>query len=247
MSTPATPTVPIWQWPLRLLFVVGVAYPVTLAWLGLTLRHRERLPLKGPAIIVANHNSHLDILTLYSLFPLSRVLNVRPAAAADYFLVNRWLAWFATHVVGIIPVMRGGASKSVDPLAGCAAALEAGRIVILFPEGTRGEPGQLSELKSGLWHLARRYPDIPIVPVYMYGLGRVMAKGQRVPVPFFVDVYVDRPFCWHEDKVRFKNDLQARFVALQRKVTGQAAAPRETRSATPDAARQVPGTEPRQG
>ncbi|WP_051710851.1 lysophospholipid acyltransferase family protein [Andreprevotia chitinilytica] len=209
-----------WQTLLRLLFVAGVAYPVTLLWLGLTVRHRERLPLRGPAIIVANHNSHLDILTLYSLFPLSRVLNVRPAAAADYFLTNRWLAWFASHVVGIIPVIRGSASKSVHPLAGCHDALAAGHILILFPEGTRGEPEQLSELKSGLWYLARRYPDIPIVPVFMYGLGRAMAKGQHVPVPFFVDVHVDRPIDWHEDKTHFKTELQARFHALRRKAAG---------------------------
>ncbi|GAA5787172.1 lysophospholipid acyltransferase family protein [Chitiniphilus shinanonensis] len=212
----------LWHAVLRLGFVVGVAWPVTLVWLGLAIRHRERLPLRGPAIVVANHNSHLDILTLYTLFPLSRVLNVRPAAAADYFLRNRALAWFATHVVGIIPVIRGGASKSVDPLAGCYDALAAGRILVLFPEGTRGEPERLSEVKSGLWFLGRRFPEVPIVPVYMHGLGRSMGKGSRIPVPFFVDVHVDRPLPWQEDKAAFKAEVQGRFVALQKKAAGLA-------------------------
>ncbi|MBM3114417.1 1-acyl-sn-glycerol-3-phosphate acyltransferase [Jeongeupia naejangsanensis] len=223
----------LWHNALRLAFIIGVAWPVVLVWLGLTLRHRERLPLKGPAIVVANHNSHLDILTLYTLFPLSKVLNVQPAAAADYFLRHRLLAWFATRVIGIIPVVRGGASKQTDPLESCYAALKAGQVLVLFPEGTRGEPERMSELKSGLWYLGRRFPDIPIVPVFMHGLGRAMAKGAHIPVPFFVDVHVDRPLLWQDDKPAFKAELQARFTALQRK----AAVLAEDPQGAPDAPR----------
>ncbi|XZG68951.1 lysophospholipid acyltransferase family protein [Chitinibacteraceae bacterium HSL-7] len=210
---------------LRLTFVVGVAWPVTLVWLGLTIRHRERLPLKGPAIVIANHNSHLDILTLYTLFPLSKVLNVQPAAAADYFLTKRWLAWFAMNVVGIIPVVRGGAKRGFDPLEACYDALAAGKVLLLFPEGTRGEPEQLSEIKSGLWYLAKRFPEAPIVPVYMYGLGRAMGKGQHIPVPFFVDVHIDRQLPWLEDRTEFKRSVRERFCALQHKAAGHAGAP----------------------
>ncbi|WP_218963036.1 1-acyl-sn-glycerol-3-phosphate acyltransferase [Iodobacter sp. BJB302] len=70
---------------LRILFVLLLARPLVRLWFGVTVRHQERLPLKGPAIVLANHNSHLDILTLYSLFPLALISNVQPAAAADYF------------------------------------------------------------------------------------------------------------------------------------------------------------------
>ncbi|AHF89975.1 glycerol acyltransferase [Opitutaceae bacterium TAV5] len=205
---------------LRLLFILGVAWPVTLVWLGLNVRHRRRLPLRGPAIVVANHNSHLDILVLYTLFPVSRVLRVRPAAAADYFLTgNRLLAWFSTRLVGIIPVPRGAASRQFDPLAGCHEALRRGDILIIFPEGTRGEPEQLSAIKSGVWHLGREHPGVPIIPVYMHGLGRSMARGQWIPVPFFVDVFVDTPFPWQENRTTFKTDLQARFATLQSQAT----------------------------
>ena len=64
---------------LRMLFVVCVAYPVVLLWLGIHIRHRERLAVKGPAIIAANHNSHLDILTLLSRFWFCGIARVAPA------------------------------------------------------------------------------------------------------------------------------------------------------------------------
>ena len=145
--------------PLRLLFVTCVAYPVVWLWLGIHVRHRERLPSRGPAIIAANHNSHLDILTLLSLFPLLRIPGVQPAAAADYFCKNWLVKWFSLHVIGIIPVVRGQGydPNAPDPLADCYRALEAGKVLVIFPEGTRGTPEEMAELKAGIWHLAKRY------------------------------------------------------------------------------------------
>ncbi|WP_159875853.1 MULTISPECIES: lysophospholipid acyltransferase family protein [Aquitalea] len=202
---------------LRILFVMLLARPVVRLWLGMTVRHQERLPTAGPAIVIANHNSHLDILALYSLFPLGLIPRVRPAAAADYFLKNRWMAWFATNVVGIIPVVRGGVGAGRDPLAGCRQALEAGEILVLFPEGTRGEPEALSEIKSGIWYLLRDFPDIPVAPVYLHGLGRAMGRGQWLPVPFFVDVAIGRSLCWQENKDSFRAHIRDTFLQLKQK------------------------------
>jgi len=79
---------------LRMLFVVLVARPIIMFWLGLTVRHRERLPNRGPAIVAANHNSHLDTVALLSLFPLEDIPHVRPVAAADYFMKPGLMQWF---------------------------------------------------------------------------------------------------------------------------------------------------------
>jgi 1-acyl-sn-glycerol-3-phosphate acyltransferase len=121
---------------LRFLFFALIVRFIVLVVIGLNFRKRNQLPERGPAIIVANHNSHLDTLVLLSLFKLRSLLKVRPVAAADYFLRNKWLAWFAKEIMGIIPIIRTG--KASNPLMPCYEALEQQQILILFPEGTRG-------------------------------------------------------------------------------------------------------------
>lgn len=197
---------------LRTLFTLCVVWPVIWLWLGLRVRHRERLPTHGPAIIVANHNSHMDVFALLSLFSLRRQGQVHPVAAADYFLRNKWMAWFALNILNIIPVMRKGGDA--NPLARCEQALREGKTLILFPEGTRGEPGKLAPLKSGLWHLSQRFPEVPIIPVWLTGTERVMAKGNRIPLPLFIDASIGGAMYADPDKRAFMDNLRAQLLAL---------------------------------
>ena len=214
---------------LRWLFFWLVVRPVVLVGLGLNVRHRERLPAAGPAIVVANHNSHLDTMVLMTLLPSHLLPRVHPVAAADYFLRHRLLAWFALRIVGIIPIERRppappataeppapptpGAPRP-DALAAVAAALERGDVVILFPEGSRGEPERLSEWKSGVARLAERLPAVPVIPVYMHGLGKALPRGTMLPVPFFCDVFVGEPVAWSGDRKVYLEDLRRRMEEL---------------------------------
>ena len=107
---------------LRYLWYGVIVRAVVLVVLGLNVRHRERLPAAGPAILAANHNSHLDAMVLISLFPLRLLPRVRPVAAADYFLRNKFLAWFALGIVGILPIARRREGQTDDPLVPLAEA-----------------------------------------------------------------------------------------------------------------------------
>ena len=197
---------------LRRLFVVLVAWPVVLVLIGIHVRHRERLPARGPAIVAANHNSHLDTLALLSLFPLSIIPRMRPVAAADYFLSNRLLAWVSTRLVGILPIARK--VRKTDPLLGCYEALQRGEILIVFPEGSRGEPEEMGELKTGIAHLAERHPDVPVVPVFMHGLGLALPKGEALLVPRFCDVYVGEAIRWTGERGSFMHALHGSLEQL---------------------------------
>ncbi len=167
-----------------------VIKPIVLVVLGLNVRNRHKLPMKGPAVIAANHNSHLDTMVLMSLYPLSTVHKVRPVAAADYFLSNRLMAWFSLNVIGIIPLSRAG-GVSLDKLfSGCNEALDGGDILILFPEGSRGDPEKLKAPKKGIYYLLEGRPTVAVTPVVMHGLGRALPRGEALLVPFNCDVVV---------------------------------------------------------
>jgi 1-acyl-sn-glycerol-3-phosphate acyltransferase len=198
----------------RILFFVLVVRPLVLVMLGLNIRHRERLPLKGPAIIAANHNSHLDTLVLMALFPIARLKNVRPVGASDYFFRNRYLKWFSLNIMGMIPIIRDVRAGSADPLQPIGEALGNGDIVIIFPEGSRGEPEQLGTLKSGIAHLSKRHQQVPVVPVFMHGCGKALPRGEALFVPVICDVFIAEPLFWTGQRSSFMEALESSITRL---------------------------------
>lgn len=197
---------------LRRAFFLLLVRPVLMVMLGAQVRHRERLPKRGPAIIVANHNSHLDTLTIMAMYRLSQLKKLRPVAAMDYFCRARPLAWFVTHVLGVIGIKRGGMNR--DLLDRCGAALDDGDIVIVFPEGSRGEPEKLSLFQKGVGHLAKSRAHVPVVPLFLHGLGKALPKDTFILVPFNCDVVVGEAIFWDGNMESFMASLEARMTGL---------------------------------
>ncbi len=190
--------------------------PFLRLWLGVGRTQGQSLPKTGPAIIVANHNSHLDTLILMSLFPVSQLRRLRPVAAADYFLSNRVLAGFAKRIINILPIHRKGEARDTgdDPLTGCLQALDAGEILILYPEGSRGQPdGKVGEFKRGLENLARQRPAVPVYPIHLSGTGDSFPKGAWLPLPARCGIAVGQPQTYTD--TGFLTEIRRRLIALK--------------------------------
>jgi 1-acyl-sn-glycerol-3-phosphate acyltransferase len=195
-------------------FFALIVRPMLLIVSGAHVRGKSLIPMSGPAIIVANHNSHLDTLTIMAMYPLRTLPKLRPVAAMDYFMRTSAMAWFATKIIGVIPVARGGHAKGHNPLQGCIEALDRGEIVILFPEGSRGEPERLSQFKKGVAHLLKDRPQTPVHPLFIYGLGRALPRDSFWLVPFNCDIVVGEALMWNGGVDAFMDALQARMKEL---------------------------------
>ena len=199
----------------RIAMLVAVARPIARFFTGADIVGREHLPVKGPAIVAANHASHVDTLLLLTMFPARTLDRVRPAAAADYFLKGPVMSWFSRNIIGIVPVERKKAGTGEDVLAPLRDALAAGDIVIIFPEGTRGDGEAMAQLKSGVARLAEAFPDAPVTPAWLQGAGRVLPKGALLPVPMNCTVLVGEALHWAGERDTFMEDLRHRLETLK--------------------------------
>ncbi len=181
---------------MRYFFLLAIVRPLSWIILGISVRQKGKLPDQGPAIIIANHNSHLDTIVLMSLFPLKISKLIRPVAAEDYFFKNQFLKWFAENVLNVIPIHRTKDHRGKDPLAPISEALTQNSIIIFYPEGTRGEPERIAKFKSGIARLAEKHPDIPLIPIFMHGLGKALPKGESILVPFICDIVIGEHLKW---------------------------------------------------
>lgn len=105
-----------------------------------------------------------------------------------------------------------------DPLEPLVEALRHGDSLVIFPEGTRGHHGDPQRFKSGLYHLARQFPQATLVPAWIDNVQRVMPKGEVVPVPILCSVTFGAPIEAPrpgEDKRDFLERARAAVLALK--------------------------------
>jgi 1-acyl-sn-glycerol-3-phosphate acyltransferase len=149
--------------------------------------------LDAPCIYFANHTSHLDFAVLWANLPTEARNRCIPIAAKDYWNAGPIRRILAKNFLRAVLVDREHLSAHDNPLVQMDAALARGDSLIIFPEGTRSLDGQMRPFKPGLFHLARRNPEVPLVPVYLENLNRILPKGELLPVPLLSTITFGRP------------------------------------------------------
>lgn len=171
--------------------ILVVIYSFFVRWflkliIGVKFDDSNFLKPESQFIIVANHNSHLDTMTLLASLPSKIIDKVKPVAAADYFGKTRLKGTLTNYFVNTLLIQRKRDKKNPenDPINKMIKAIDEGYSLIIFPEGTRGEPGQQQPLKPGVAYVLQSRPKIKYVPAFMVGMGKAMPKGDNLILPF---------------------------------------------------------------
>jgi len=133
--------------------------------------------LRGPAVFVANHSSHLDTPLILGSLPPRFANRVAVGAAADYFFDVRWRAITTALLFNAFPVERYR-SRRLRSLA--AELVDDGWSLLLYPEGTRSEDGWMNPFRVGAAHLCVA-KALPVVPIAISGSYAAMPRGRGWP------------------------------------------------------------------
>lgn len=129
---------------------------------------RDRLYEDGPAVLVANHLSLLDILVLFRL-----QTHFRWVSKQENFRVP-FIGWNMT-MCDYIPLRRGDAVSVQTMMRHCDRAIRGGNSIMMFPEGTRSATGRMRAWKPGAFQIAERN-RVPIQPIVLRGTANALPK-----------------------------------------------------------------------
>ena len=173
-------------------------------------------PKAEQRIYFGNHQSHLDWVLIWAALPRELRSQTRPIAAKDYWQSTPFKHWITREVFNAVYVARQRTDDQ-DPLEPLLAALAHGDSLVIFPEGTRSNKGMPQPFKSGLYHLAQAHPEVPLIPVWIDNVQRVMPKGEVVPVPLLCTATFGTPLQLgaDEDKREFLERARAAVVSCR--------------------------------
>lgn len=176
-------------------------------------------PKAEQRIYFANHQSHLDWVLIWAALPSELRAVTRPIAARDYWTASPLKHWITREVFNAVYVSRQRTDDQ-DPLEPLVEALRNGDSLVIFPEGTRSSKGEPQAFKSGLYHLAKQFPDVSLVPAWVDNVQRVMPKGEVVPVPILCTVTFGQPLVLgpEEDKASFLQRARQAVLAARPRV-----------------------------
>jgi 1-acyl-sn-glycerol-3-phosphate acyltransferase len=170
------------------------------------VRGLENMPKTGPAIVVCNHLSFVDSVFL----PLVIERQMAFLAKSDYF-TGRGVKGFVIRLfmtsAGQLPIDRSGGKASEASLNSGLAVLAEGKVLAVYPEGTRSPDGRMFRGRTGVARMVVE-ANVPVIPVAVVDTDKVMALGSTFPSVHTVGVIVGKPL----DFSRFQGMESDRFV-----------------------------------
>ncbi len=191
-----------------IMFCVDIAYALLFRC---RIRGREHLPREGGVLVVANHESFLDIPLVSKACGRRHAAFVARASLAD----AGWLA-FVMRECGAVLIERGSSDRAA--LRSMVEHLKAGDIVAVFPEGTRSEDGQITAFKKGAFIVARQ-AKVPVVPCGVEGTFEAWPRTAKVPRPRRIQAAFGPPIPWDTE------DLAGAATAAVAELCGQTVHP----------------------
>lgn len=173
-------------------------------------------PAAGPCVYFGNHVSHGDFALIWAVLPPAQRARTRPVAGADYWEKGVLRRYVGRKVVRAVLIEREREKRTEDPIAQMSGVLAKGESLIIFPEGTRNQTdATLLPFKSGLYHLGKSHPGLPLVPAWIDNLHRVLPKGELIPIPLLCTVHFGRPLtvAAGEDKDSFLERARSALLA----------------------------------
>ncbi|MFO0014486.1 MAG: lysophospholipid acyltransferase family protein [Planctomycetota bacterium] len=159
---------------------------------GFTVRWIGSEPDTCQRVYFANHTSHLDAVVLWASLPGPLRLFTRPVAAEDYWGQSPMRRFLARSFNAIL-IDRKQIKVHQSPVDLMLREIGDVYSLIVFPEGSRAADGEMGEFKSGLYYLAKKRPDLELLPVYMDNMNRILPRGEFVPVPLLSSISIGSP------------------------------------------------------
>lgn len=144
-------------------------------------------------IIVANHNSHMDTVSVLSALPTTQLTKIHPVAAVDYFGRNKITAFLSQFFINTLLISRNKNEAKRNAIDDMDQILKNGESLLLFPEGSRGEAEVLQDFKHGVSILLKKNPKVPFIPIFLKGMGKALPKGDPFLIPMECQVRIGKP------------------------------------------------------
>ena len=183
---------------------------------GASVRWVDSQPDTCQRVYFANHTSHLDVILVWSALPTRVRRLARPVAAKDYWtrgVVRRHLA----KTFNAMLIDRTEIKVHQSPVDLMLKEIGRTYSIIMFPEGGRSTGESVGEFKSGLYYLAKKRPELELVPVYINKMNRILPRGEFLPVPLLSSVTFGPPIWLESNEPKLDFLARARDAVLRLK------------------------------